>query len=236
MTEEKTITESGKGFKFKYLLDILVLLVFSIGWMFFCEQVLVRKMGMPDLLSAIIIPTGIMLFNWWLIRLRGEHWKHFGLKRPESIGNTIAIALGMAVLLWIISLSVDLLGFKRDLSSFNPIRTSPYLLLYAFVYVWIFAGFYEEIVFRGFIMRRFAQVFNREGKSWPWYAAIVLQGAVFGLAHIYQGLYGVLLTGIAGMLFGIVFLLGRKNLWPIILAHGLFDSTRMVAFYFGLFD
>lgn len=236
MTEEKIVTESGRSFKFKYLLDIFGILVFSIGWLILCEAVLVKKLGVPVLIGFVMIPSGVMLFTWWLVRLRGERWKHFGLKRPESIGNTIAIVLGMTVLLWMISLTADLLGFERDFSTFNPIRTSPYLLLYAFVYVWIFAGFYEEIVFRGFIMRRFAMVFGREGKNWPWYAAIVLQGSVFGIAHMYQGVYGVILTGIAGMLFGIAFFMGKKNLWPIILAHGLYDSTRIVAFYFGLFD
>jgi membrane protease YdiL (CAAX protease family) len=85
-----------------------------------------------------------------------------------------------------------------------------------FAAVSLCAGVGEELMFRGFGFR-FLNSFGLAG------IGLVAAGAVaFGLAHSYQGLGGVLLTGIIGLLLGIVYSATGSLIWPMIL-HALLD-------------
>jgi len=63
--------------------------------------------------------------------------------------------------------------------------------------------------------------------------AALLGGAAFGLMHASQGLSGVLLTGVVGVLFGYVYLRSGRNLWAMIVAHGLIDTWGVATLYLG---
>jgi len=65
-----------------------------------------------------------------------------------------------------------------------------------------------------------------------WIVACFVQGALFGAAHAYQNLLGILITGTLGVLMGVLVLASGRNLWPVIIGHGLFDASRFVLFYF----
>jgi hypothetical protein len=53
------------------------------------------------------------------------------------------------------------------------------------------------------------QVFG--GRTTAWVLAIIVQGLFFGFAHAYQGLNGIIITAIGGMVIGSTYLLaGRK--------------------------
>lgn len=85
-----------------------------------------------------------------------------------------------------------------------------------FVPLAITAGICEEILFRGFVTWALFQVVPEF-----WLAAL-LQALLFGLAHVYQGARGVLLTFMVGaFLTGVVWISG--SLWPAMLAHALLD-------------
>jgi uncharacterized protein len=59
-----------------------------------------------------------------------------------------------------------------------------------------------------------------------------MQGALFGAAHAYQNLLGIAITGTLGILMGLLVLALGRNLWAVIIGHGLFDASRFVLFYF----
>jgi membrane protease YdiL (CAAX protease family) len=78
------------------------------------------------------------------------------------------------------------------------------------------AGVGEELIFRGFGLR----FLNSLGLSG---LALLGVGAVlFGLAHSYQGIVGVLLTGVIGLVLGVVYVDSGSLLWAM-LVHFLFD-------------
>jgi len=80
----------------------------------------------------------------------------------------------------------------------------------------ITAGVCEEILFRGFVTW---MLFH--WLAGPW-AAIAAQGALFGLAHAYQGPRGVFATGAVGIFLGaIAWLTG--SLWAPMVLHALMD-------------
>jgi membrane protease YdiL (CAAX protease family) len=84
------------------------------------------------------------------------------------------------------------------------------------------AAFSEEITFRGFAISRL-KVFS--GNYW---LGAVLSSAAFGLGHLYQGLLGVFLTFIYGLLFAGLFV-ARRSVFPCIVAHFLQDALVLLA-------
>lgn len=77
------------------------------------------------------------------------------------------------------------------------------------------AGFCEELLFRGFLL----WVLQPLVGLWP---AVALSALLFGVAHAYQGLAGILRTGAAGLLFTAIVLITR-SLWPAIVLHVVVD-------------
>jgi len=66
-----------------------------------------------------------------------------------------------------------------------------------------------------------------------WVIALVSSAVIFGLVHSQQGPGGMFKVGAIGLVFGLSYLAVGRNLWPLILAHGLLDSMDMVGHFFG---
>lgn len=80
------------------------------------------------------------------------------------------------------------------------------------------AGICEEVIFRGFGIAYLRWV-------WPGasdVAVIVITGAAFGLAHLYQGPRGVVLTGLVGAYMAWL-VLSTGSLVPAMVIHALVD-------------
>ena len=69
------------------------------------------------------------------------------------------------------------------------------------------------------------------GTKVAWAVACLIQAILFGLIHAYQNPLGMLLTGSIGLVMGVVFLSTARNLWVPIIAHTLYDTARVIAFY-----
>jgi membrane protease YdiL (CAAX protease family) len=121
-------------------------------------------------------------------------------------------------------------GFRRDLSKFQAVQGNLELTIYGVCYAFIGAGLYEEFMFRGFLMQGLAMCFGASRGAWV--AACIIQGALFGAAHAYQNPLGIAITGTLGVLLGIIVLVSGRNLWLVIIGHGLYDASRVVLFYF----
>jgi len=80
----------------------------------------------------------------------------------------------------------------------------------------IIVGFSEEIVFRGYLQSQGIAIFQRIPLG------VLLSSIVFGFAHGYQGVRGMVLIGAFGAMFSVITLL-RRNLLPGILAHAWHD-------------
>ena len=66
------------------------------------------------------------------------------------------------------------------------------------------------------------------------WGGVAISSVLFGLLHVYQGLSGVVITGTIGLVFAISFVLLKRNLWVLIIAHGLILLMSFTAIYFGL--
>jgi membrane protease YdiL (CAAX protease family) len=73
-------------------------------------------------------------------------------------------------------------------------------------------GFCEEVVYRGYLQTQLT-VFTRSA-----HGGVLLQAALFGLAHADQGWRAVPCVAVSGVLLGVL-ARARKSLWPGILCH-----------------
>src|SRR6266516_2996196 len=217
--------------RWRYLIDIIVLvavtfLLDAVVGAFVPAPINWEKRFVFDAIGKLLL-VGVA---WGLIRLRGETLADIGLKRPASWMRTFMIGIGFAAIVFVAMYLSEKAGFRRDLSKFKDVQGYLELAVLGVLYSSIGSGFYEEFMFRGFLMQGLAMLFSG-GRS-AWIVACVVQGALFGAAHAYQNPLGIAITGTLGVLMGLLVLASGRNLWPVIIGHGLFDASRFVLFYF----
>ena len=217
--------------RFRYLIDIVVLVAVT----FLLDAVLGAFIPAPINLEKGFVfdaigKTLLIGVAWGLIRLRGERLADIGLKRPASWMRTFMIGIGFAAIVFVAMYLSEKAGFRRDLSKFKDVQGNLELAVLGVFYASVGAGFYEEFMFRGFLMQGLAMLFGASRGAWI--VACVVQGALFGAAHAYQNPLGIAITGTLGVLMGLLVLASGRNLWPVIIGHGLFDASRFVLFYF----
>ena len=217
--------------RFRYLIDIVVLL--AITWLLDAAVEAVVQVPINLQTGLIFDAIGKVLLvgaGCGLILLRGERLADVGLKRPKSWSRTFVIGIAYAALVFVAIYFSEKMGFHRDLSRFASVRGNFQLTLVGVVYSFIGAGLYEEFMFRGFLMQGLAMCVG--GNRNAWIAACIVQAALFGAAHAYQNPLGMAITGTLGLLMGVIVLASGRNLWPVIIGHGLYDASRFVLFYF----
>lgn len=88
------------------------------------------------------------------------------------------------------------------------------------VLLWVFtsitAGICEELSFRGYVQRQFRALTGSVA------VAVLAQGAVFGLFHLYQGWKNTVVISVLGVLYGVL-AVWRGNLRANVLAHAWSD-------------
>ncbi len=76
----------------------------------------------------------------------------------------------------------------------------------------------EEIVYRGFLFYILASVFPSISN----YIVLIVASAIFGVAHIYQGMVGIVKTALIGFMLGALYLV-TGSLVPSIILHFVID-------------
>ena len=210
-----------------------MLIVISIAGFFLWRG---NKLNSPPLaLSGIAIAWFGLRGLMWLQKLR---WNDFGFHRPKSWIRTIIISLAGTVFVHILislilaPLVINLTKKPVDASQFDPLRGNLLALLIGLVIVWTLAAFGEEMVFRGYIMHTLARPFKHKNLGWVF--AVVMTSSLFGWGHSYQGITGIILTGVVGIIYALAFFAAGKNLWVPILIHGLYDTSAFLIIFFNL--
>lgn len=158
----------------------------------------------------------LVLLAWWL--LAGRSLAELGFALPpgvRTIAGLVLTALGLAFLAqqWWALTKMDgktLADLRAQAASVADLLPRTAIERRWWKAVSVTAGICEEIIFRGFLIWYFGHWMS------PWVAAIVV-AAAFGVGHLYQGVAGVLKTGINGLLMGLLFVGTGSLLWPIIL-------------------
>ena len=160
------------------------------------------------------------------------------VKSLISWKSRLRIAILFTIVIWILILLLprllSLTGIpKPDDSSFTEqIQDNPAALISILLKVWTTVAFGEEVLGRVFLIDRFEAIFK--GIPWNTQLSLILASILFGLAHAYQGLSGIILTGSIGLIVSILYLYQKRSIWTNVVVHGMVDTVAMVLLFFGV--
>lgn len=198
-----------------------------------------RFSGPVTLLFTLVVLT-------LYLRRRQLRWSSFGLIRLSS-GRARWLLLPQTLLVIVTILGTGLVvGFAGEASGlafmqpdaeavnerWGELEGNLPLYLVWLTLGWVSSGFAEEMFFRGYLVSRLRGALDAV-RGAP-VLAVVIPALIFGHGHTYyQGLRGLVITGSIGIAMGTLFLLYRRNLWPLILAHGTVSTLSFTALFAG---
>lgn len=222
------------------LLEILFFVVFALGTKALALAWTPKYAGPITLIFTLLVLTKYM-------HRQGKSWAQYGLKPLEGIKPKLMVipqAMLVAVGFVIAVGTVLMLAKVFEISAlaqvsdgvearFGEVRDNlPKFLMWLGI-IWVSAAIGEEMFFRGYLVTRLQEALPSSLLATT--IAVLIPALIFGYGHYhYQGLRGFVMTGLIGLSFGISFLLLKKNLWPIILVHGVVDSLAFTALYLGV--
>lgn len=197
------------------------------------------------LLITIAVPPIGVLISFILVLLylligkdRKEKLKSIGFKSPSDWRRAIILCLLFGILIELSFQTVfnpitqKLTDSDIDLKAFDGIRGNFPNYLAMLVIGWVVGGFIEEILFRGFLITRISKIFrNVNVGNW---LAILATSIIFGFSHFYQGLNGMISTGLISVILGIIFIKFRNILWYSILTHGFINTVGLTLIWLDL--
>jgi uncharacterized protein len=200
---------------------ILGLLILALGPEGSAE---VEAQLVPSLVSIafeLFLSWSPVLVVGFLLARNREGWAGIGLTRFRA-GD-----LGMGLILWVASFVLVLVlaqlfqYFGQREVDFLPEGLPLWFRSVQAVLIAVTAGVTEEIVVRGYAQTRLEQL------RAPTAVIILLPTALWGVLHAYQGAGAALTIFGLGLMYAWYFQRTRR-LWPLILAHILFDATQLV--------
>lgn len=186
-------------------------------------------------LSALALGSVMLLLTALFVR-KDADWKHsLAAQRPADVPKTIGFGLlgvlmsyaaSIVLVVPFLALSGNLAQQAADKAKWTS--TLAELPVASLLPLAMFVGFWEELVFRGFLLGRLRLALGAGEGSAPsrTVLAVVFTGILFGGAHGYQGPTGLLQTSILGMVFGLL-TVWRKSIWPAVIAHLTIDAFSL---------
>src|SRR5438309_5359158 len=114
----------------------------------------------------------LLLLAWISVRLRRVQWKEIGFARYRTWATTLLLGITGGVGLELFDLFgkqpllTGLLGKPPDLSSFVAVRGNLKLAVAMIALIWVLAAFGEELVYRGYLMNRVADLGGGTRAAW----------------------------------------------------------------------
>jgi membrane protease YdiL (CAAX protease family) len=231
---------AAEGDRWSAALDILLVLLVG-GALYALEMGLQSLGALPEsgMYTGALSLVGTLFFVLWLVRWRGQPVGVLGLRRPPTWW--FVPAWGLAVFVVTVLLQVTLVPALAallnlpppDVTQYNALRGNLGLFVLAALGSMLTGGFIEEVVYRGLMVDRLTTIFGggRRGRLMGALAC----GIPFGLIHFEWGLGGIFVTAVMGTTLGLMFLVTRRNLWPLVAAHASLDFILMLQAYLGMF-
>ena len=165
----------------------------------------------------------LSLIAWWGLRVRHTPIREIlGLRRRGF--KEFARDFGIALLFWIVAMMV-LAAIASLLRIFHLVHAQKAVIALApqtilQIIVWIalcvIAGIVEEFVFRGYLLQQFSSL---RGKLW---IGVLISSLLFGAAHGYEGVGGMIAIVAYGALFCLL-AIHRRSLRAGMIAHAWHD-------------
>ena len=185
--------------------------------------------------TAYFLGLAFILLLLWAKRW---DWNMIGLHKPRSWKKLWLEAIAISILLLIV---VDIMltpvfemlfGGQPDVSAFDAIRGNFLNYITLILIMWVIAAFGEEFVYRGLLVKRLGILLGNTNAAY--WIAVLCSSILFGLAHQYQGVSGMVSTGLVGFIFGAIFIKSKNKLWLTILTHGVYDVIGITLIYLDI--
>lgn len=186
-----------------------------------------------DLFIPTLVILGLMVVS---LLIRREHLRVMGFKRPPSWLRMAGFTLVAAVLLQLFDIGVimpvmqRLTGATLDTSGVANLQGNLGQLLLLLALSWTLAAIGEELAYRGYLQKVLRDLLG--GSLLAVWLTVLLSSLLFGLAHTEQGLVGVVVATFDALVFSWLKRRFDDNLWAAILAHGFYNTTGVIAFFF----
>ena len=188
-------------------------------------------------LLDLFLPTLVILVMVAIsLLLRREHIRSLGFKRLKSWVRMVGFAFLVVFLLQLFNVGVvmpvmnRLTGTVIDTSAYATLKGNIGQLAVLLAFSWTLAALGEEIAFRGYIQKLLTSLF---GINLPGvWLNVILSSLLFGLLHTEQGIIGVVIATLGGLVFSWLKYKYDNNLWAAILGHGFYNSIGVIVFFF----
>ena len=162
----------------------------------------------------------VFLGGWWLMAGRPPLTRFFNLHRT-NLGESLVLGIVIGLAGWLVTIAIAIgVGLALKATGMLPddVQPSPVIPWMAALPLWkkalivVSAMTVEEAFFRGWLQKR---------------VGLVLSTALFAISHAGYG-QPLLLIGVTvvSLVIGYTFYRTR-NLWPCIVAHGVFDAIQL---------
>ncbi|NLX13174.1 MAG: CPBP family intramembrane metalloprotease [Phycisphaerales bacterium] len=227
--------------RWRALLELVVMVPVGILLMFLLFQMLALVTGKAESGSELahnIIPgISFLVVGLSILRLAGHHCTTVGWTFRHWLVN---IGLGMAALIptylllfcagmILVLLSPELMEKQAETQTLikQVVPDMPFTVL-ALMMFWV--TFWEEFVFRGFLLTRLHALFG------GWWLAVPVGALIFGVLHLWQGPLTAVVIGLLGLVMGALFV-WRKSLlpgWAFHFAHNVLIVQLVHSDFFNL--
>lgn len=188
--------------------------------------------------GTFVVQLIFFLLIWFGISRRGVKMRELiggRWRSPEDFLIDVGIAFGfwfvssvlrvaIMVALRIVDLHHPDVFAKEMKHAVAPLMPQNLPEIVVFLCLTIAAGFFEEIIFRGYLQRQFGALTRN---IW---IGVVASAILFGAAHGYQGTKLMVVIGIYGAMFGVLAAL-RKSLRPGMIAHAGQDAFSGITYF-----
>jgi membrane protease YdiL (CAAX protease family) len=202
----------------------------NIGWNLFVVAVVLAVTTFAPAWQSVLGAAIALILS----RIGPPPWRcEIGLRKPRHLLATLAggilsgVVLFFLIKLFLQHLCEIITHSQRDLSAFDFTRGHLREQFPLIIQVAVTAGVCEEIIYRGTVISRLQAILpkGRTTKS----LVLLFSAAIFGAAHAYQAPAGILVTGLIGLLLGLIYLAFGRLLWPAILMHVTYDLLSQTA-------
>jgi uncharacterized protein len=199
------------------------------------ELLILLILPLPFLHLNVIYVISALVIMILAKYLRKEKWSSYGFLPVKMkfiiISVIIGVVFGYADNYVIEPLVTKLIGVEPDLSTFENVKGNVAGLITLLAIGWIVGGFFEEFFFRGYLFNRIRTLVTNPLLFKI--VAITLTSVVFAFAHNYQGLGGIVGTFYFAVIMGLLYFYFGKNVWYLVIIHGLFDTVGIFKLYLG---
>ncbi|MEP0987671.1 type II CAAX endopeptidase family protein [Ekhidna sp.] len=196
--------------------------------MFLIREVHIEQIGFwGNGLLRSISTVGVATF---LLYYRKQSWRDIGLIKPDNIWRMLGIA-GITFISTIVCIILyeiissgpeETTGVVEEIT--RVVEKSLAFQIFIVIIIWT-ESLLEELQDRGFSLNRFESLFGN--KLISTILAVLIQAVIFGFRHSYDLSDRSITTGMIGLVFGIVYVVSGRNLWPLIIAHVILNSMSI---------